>query len=133
MASCLLVTKSSLPRGGGLRKIDGEAAYDRYMNLQPGFQSSPGDSADAIKRTDLQRGKHTPSALCVRVRVVMCSTPGVKHGEQVAQDKQVAGGGGEAATTLNTSNTPTAVHRGILPWSTLTLTRQLDGALSAGY
>jgi len=43
---------------------------------------------------DLQRGKQTPSALCFSVRVVMCSTPGVKHGEQVAQDKQVAGGGG---------------------------------------
>jgi len=56
----------------------------------------------------------------VRVRVVMRSTPGVKHGEQVAQDKQVASGGGGAAT-LNTPNTPRAVYRGILPWSTLTL------------
>jgi len=50
--------------------------------------------AHNLIRAGLQRGKHTPSALCVRVRVVMCSTPGVKHGEQVAQDKQVAGGGG---------------------------------------
>ena len=48
-------------------------------------------------------------------------SPGVKHGEQVAQDQQVAGGGGEGTTALNTSNTPTAVYRGILPRSTLTL------------
>ena len=43
----------------------------------------------------LQRGTRTSSTLCVRVRVVTCSTPRVKHGEQVAQDKQVTGGGGE--------------------------------------
>ena len=46
------------------------------------------------------RGTRTPRTLCVRVRVVTCSTPGVKHGEQVAQDKQVTGGGGEGTGDL---------------------------------
>ena len=70
----------------------------------------------------LQRGTRTPSTLCVRVRVVTCSTPGVKHGEQVAQDKQVTGGGrgvdgrsltphssiqGDTAFVNSDSNTPT--------------------------
>jgi hypothetical protein len=54
----------------------------------------------------------------------MCSTPGVEHGEQVAQDKQVARGGGEGrrGVGVDTQNPPTAAYRGMLPRSTLTLT-----------
>jgi len=30
-----------------LKKTDEEAAYESYMNPEPGFQSGPGDSANA--------------------------------------------------------------------------------------
>ena len=48
----------------------------------------------------------------------MCSTPGVEHGEQVAQDKQVARGGGEGrrGVGVDTQNPPTAAYRGMLPF-----------------
>lgn len=67
----------------------------------------------------VQRAKCTLSALCVGVRVVVFSTPGVEYGEQVAQDKQPAEEG--AALALNTPNITPAVHRGVLPSPNLTL------------
>ena len=54
MAPCLLVTKSSPPSGGSEKvnprarnDYDEETAYESYMNPELGFQSGPGDAADA--------------------------------------------------------------------------------------
>ena len=51
MAPLLLVTNSSPPSGVGSENARGgddeEAAYESYMNPEPGFQSGAGDSVDA--------------------------------------------------------------------------------------
>jgi len=50
------------------RNDDEEAAYESYMNPEPGFQSVPGDSLEAVKKLHEPRARLPlrPGGLCKR-------------------------------------------------------------------